>query len=350
MSKSLGNVVDPMNVINGGKNQQKDPAYGADVLRLWVSSVDYTNDVSIGPNILKQIADIYRKVRNTARFLLGSLADFDPSKNAVSQDKLPKLDRYMLHRMQEVFSEIDDAYKKYQFFRVFQAIQNFCIVDLSNFYLDIAKDRLYISSPNSLRRRSCQTILAIALENIARAIAPILCHMAEDIWQYLPYPHPAKSVFQSGWLDLDSNRLQPSLADKWVKLRSLRDNANKVMDAARTDKLIGASLEAKVLIYAKDSTFADLLNTMLPEGENTGNGVDELRYLFLTSQVELVRDRAWFQEMQYSIDSDLASIGIVKADGTKCDRCWNYSTTVGEDPEHPTICTRCTSALSGFAG
>ncbi|MGL6284705.1 MAG: class I tRNA ligase family protein, partial [Microcoleaceae cyanobacterium] len=162
MSKSIGNVVDPAVVINGGKNQQQEPALGADILRLWVSSVDYSNDVPIGKNILKQLADIYRKIRNTARFLLGNLHDFDLSKDAIAYKDLPELDQYMLHRITEVFEDIQVAFEKYQFFRFFQTMQNFCVVDLSNFYLDIAKDRLYISDTKSPRRRSCQTVMAIA--------------------------------------------------------------------------------------------------------------------------------------------------------------------------------------------
>jgi isoleucyl-tRNA synthetase len=141
------------------KNQKQDPPYGADVLRLWVSSVDYTSDVPLGSNILKQMADVYRKIRNTARFLLGNLHDFDPAKDAVPYGDLPELDRYMLHRITEVFAEVKDAFDSYQFFRFFQTVQNFCVVDLSNFYLDIAKDRLYISAADSPRRRSCQTVV-----------------------------------------------------------------------------------------------------------------------------------------------------------------------------------------------
>ncbi len=198
MSKSVGNVVDPMIVINGGKNQKEEPPYGADVLRLWVSSVDYSSDVPIGKNILKQLSDVYRKIRNTARFLLGNLHDFDPAKDSVPYDRLPELDRYMLHRITEVFNEVTDAFESFQFFRFFQTVQNFCVVDLSNFYLDIAKDRLYISAPDSPRRRSCQTVLAIALENLARAIAPVLSHMAEDIWQFCRFPPPTNRFLRPG--------------------------------------------------------------------------------------------------------------------------------------------------------
>ena len=213
-SKSLGNVVDPMIVIEGGKNQQQEPPYGADILRLWVSSVDYTTDVPIGKNILKQMSDVYRKIRNTARFLLGNLHDFDPSKDAIAYEDLPELDQYLLHRITEVFDEIQDSFETFQFFRFFQTVQNFCAVDLSNFYLDIAKDRLYISSIEATRRRSCQTVLAIALENLAKSIAPVLSHMAEDIWQYLPYTTPYKSVFEAGWVTLDEQWRNPDLAKK----------------------------------------------------------------------------------------------------------------------------------------
>jgi isoleucyl-tRNA synthetase len=163
MSKSIGNVVDPAIVIEGGKNQQQEPPYGADILRLWVSSVDYSSDVPLGKNILKQMADVYRKIRNTARFLLGNLHDFDPIKDTVKYEELPELDQYMLHRITEVFTEVTESFESYQFFRFFQVIQNFCVVDLSNFYLDVAKDRLYISGADGFRRRSCQTVLAVAL-------------------------------------------------------------------------------------------------------------------------------------------------------------------------------------------
>ncbi|MEB3173922.1 MAG: isoleucine--tRNA ligase, partial [Cyanobacteriota bacterium] len=172
MSKSLGNVVDPYQIINGGKNQKQEPAYGADVLRLWAASVDYANDVPIGQGMLKQLTDVRNKIRNTARFLLGNLHDFDPAQDAVTYSELPELDRYLLHRLQEVFSEVEAAYESFQFFKFFQLVQNFCVVDLSNFYLDIAKDRLYISAPNAPRRRGCQTVLQIALETLTKAIAP----------------------------------------------------------------------------------------------------------------------------------------------------------------------------------
>ncbi|GCL45665.1 isoleucine--tRNA ligase [Microcystis aeruginosa] len=347
MSKSLGNVIDPNVIINGGKDQKKEPAYGVDVIRLWVSSVDYTNDVNIGQNILKQLVDIRNKIRNTARFLLGSLNDFDPVKDAVAYEYLPEIDRYMLHRISEVFTEVTAAFESFQFFRFFQTVQNFCVVDLSNFYIDIAKDRLYISDPNSFRRRSCQTVYAIALENLAKAIAPVLSHLAEDIWQFLPYKTPYLSVFESGWLNIDPAWNNRELADKWAKFRQLRTEVNKVMETARNDKAIGASLEAKVLLYVPDETLQQQLELFNNCDSLTGNKVDELRYLFLSSQVELVSDISAIQTAEYKGESDFVSVGIVKADGEKCDRCWNYSTQVGKFADDPTICERCNAALKG---
>nr|WP_071107128.1 isoleucine--tRNA ligase [Moorena producens] len=347
MSKSLGNILEPAIIIEGGKNQKKEPPYGADVLRLWVSSVDYSSDVPISQSILKQLADVYRKIRNTARFLLGNLHDFDPAKDKVPVQELPELDRYMLHRITEVFEDVTDAFESYQFFRFFQSVQNFCVVDLSNFYLDIAKDRLYISAANSPRRRSCQTVLQIAVENLAKAIAPVLCHMAEDIWQYLPYQKSHESVFESGWVKLDEQWKNPELAASWSTLRTIRTEVNKVLEKARAEKMIGSSLDAKVLLYVKDEQLKQRLEAMNPSDSLSGNQVDELRYLLLASQVELVDSLEAIQTATYSAESETIALGVVNAEGLKCDRCWNYGPKVGTIAEHPTICERCNAALAG---
>lgn len=334
MSKSLGNIVDPMVVINGGKDQKKEPPYGADVIRLWAASVDYNGDVPIGKTILAQMSDMSRKIRNTARFLLSNLFDFDPAKDIVSYADLPESDRYILHRLAEVTKDITEAYEKFQFSRFFQTIQNFCTVDLSNFYLDIAKDRLYISAPNAARRRSCQTVLMYCLEAIAKAIAPVLAHTAEDIWQHLPYPAPTKSVFQSGWFTAHDEWLKPELATKWEYLREVRSEVNKVLETARTGKLIGAPLEAKVLLFVSDTAQKDYLASL---GE-------ELRYLFIVSQAKIVDS---ISAADFTGEANNLKIAVVKADGEKCPRCWNYSTHIGESTEHPHICDRCVSALAG---
>ncbi|WP_027404101.1 isoleucine--tRNA ligase [Aphanizomenon flos-aquae] len=353
MSKSVGNVVDPQLMIQGGTNQKQQPAYGADVLRLWVSSVDYSGDVRLGGNIIKQLADVRNKIRNTARFLLGSLHDFDPQKDAVAFDDLPDLDKYMLHRIREVFNEVTDAFDSFQFFRFFQTVQNFCVVDLSNFYLDVAKDRLYISSADAFRRRSCQTVLQIALENLARAIAPVLCHTAEDIWQFIPYETQYKSVFQAGWVQVDDKWDNPELAEFWKTLRRIRGDVNKVLEQARTEKLIGSSLEAIALIYLSD----EKLSTAIEPLNVSGNGIDELRYLFLTSSVQLLDTPDALKGLKTLRvqGEDNWDIGVVNAadyehDGKsyhKCDRCWNYSPHVGESAEHPLLCERCIPALAG---
>ncbi|MDX1976385.1 MAG: isoleucine--tRNA ligase [Pseudanabaenaceae cyanobacterium bins.68] len=334
MSKSLGNIVDPMVVINGGKDQKKEPPYGADVIRLWAASVDYSSDVPVGKTILAQISDVSRKIRNTARFLLSNLFDFKPAEHLVPYADLSESDRYILHRLAEVTRDVTEAYDKFQFSRFFQIIQNFCTVDLSNFYLDIAKDRLYVSGANNPRRRSCQTVLMYCVEAIAKAIAPVLCHTAEDIWQYLPYSAPTKSIFQSGWLILDPEWYKPELSAKWEYLREVRSEVNKVLESARTGKLIGAPLEAKVLLSVSDPTQKDYLVSL---GE-------ELRYLFIVSQAELVDSLA---ATDFTGEADNLKIAVIKADGEKCPRCWNYSIHIGESIEHPHICDRCVGALAG---
>ncbi|MEN9261559.1 MAG: class I tRNA ligase family protein, partial [Thermostichus sp. HHBFW_bins_43] len=325
MSKSLGNVIDPMLLINGGKNLQTDPAYGADVLRLWVSSVDYSGDVPLGKTILGQMADVYRKIRNTARFLLSNLYDFDPAQDALSFAELTELDRYILHRLKAVGSEITESFESYQFYRFFQAIQNFCVVDLSNFYLDISKDRLYISHAQSPRRRQCQTVLAILLENLAKAIAPVLSHMAEEIWMHLPYPKPTPSVFEAGWMSLPETWSDPQLSATWEQLRSVRQEVNKALEQARTEKLIGASTEAKVILKVGDPGLYRILE----------DHAAELRYLLITSQVEVAKSTEGLE------------IIVQPAEGKKCVRCWNHSIHVGESAEHPELCERCVAALAG---
>jgi isoleucyl-tRNA synthetase len=367
MSKSVGNVVDPNQIINGGKNQQKEPAYGADVLRLWVSSVDYSSDVPIGQTILKQLIDVRNKIRNTARFLLGNLHDFNPETDAVAYDDLPELDRYMLHRITEVFEEVTEAYENFQFFKFFQTVQNFCVVDLSNFYLDIAKDRLYISNANSPRRRSCQTVLQIALENLTKAIAPVLSHLAEDIWQFLPYKTPYKSVFQAGWVTLDSQWTKPELAQKWGQLLKLRSDINKEIEACRSEKIVGSSLEASLILYISNSELYQQLQQLNPSNSLQGNGIDELRYIFLVSKVTVLDSKndflnaivdpetrqqfeARFNMADYFGSPDNKLFYLDRADkngDSKCDRCWNYSDTVGTFKDDPTICDRCDAALKG---
>lgn len=341
MSKSLGNVVDPMVIIEGGKNQKQEPAYGADVLRLWVSSVDYSADVPIGAGILRQLADVYRKVRNTSRYLLGNLHDFNPTDDAVPVAELPLLDRWMLQRTAEVMDEITAAFESYEFFRFFQLLQNFCVTDLSNFYLDIAKDRLYVSAPADRRRRSCQTVMSLIIERLAGLIAPVLCHMAEDIWQNLPYAVEERSIFNRGWPTVPTDWRDPTLSEPIQRLRELRAAVNKVLEECRSQQELGASLEAAVRIETRNPELQAALNWLNENGDAEADG---LRDWLLVSQLQLGGE-PWAELLADQTD-DTAIIEVSRARGIKCERCWHYEGDVGQHNQHPTLCGRCCSVLN----
>ena len=341
MSKSLGNVVDPAVIINGGRNHKKEPPYGADVLRLWVSSVDYSTDVTIGSSILRQLADVYRKVRNTARYLLGNLHDFKPEEQAVAVKDLPLLDRWMLHRTSEVLEEVSAAFDGAEFYRFFQTLQNFCVVDLSSFYLDIAKDRLYVSAPEDDRRRSCQTVMAIVLETLAGMMAPVLCHLAEEIWQNLPYRVEASSVFQRGWPEADPRWRDDSLRAPMAQLRRLRAAVNRQLEVARTSQQLGASLEAMVRIEIHDAELQEAVDLLVRQGDPD---VDRLRDWLLVSELRQ-GGAALDRPLARSRESGLA-IEVARANGAKCARCWHYESDLGSDPAHPHLCGRCTGVVT----
>ena len=340
MSKSLGNVVDPMVIIEGGKNQKQEPPFGADVLRLWVSSVDYSADVPIGAGILRQIADVYRKVRNTSRYLLGNLHDFTPETDAIAVADLPLLDRWMLQRTAEVMDEITESFENYEFFRFFQLLQNFCVTDLSNFYLDIAKDRLYVSAPSDQRRRTCQTVMALIIERLAGLIAPVLCHMAEDIWQNLPYAVNEASVFQRGWPTAPDSWRDASVQEPMQQLRELRASVNKVLEDCRSRQELGASLEASVRLEAHSPSLQSALHWL---NENGQPEVDGLRDWLLVSQLQ-IGGEPW-AELLANHDDSVALIEVARARGTKCERCWHYESDVGQHADHPHLCGRCVSVL-----
>ena len=341
MSKSLGNVVDPMVIIEGGKNQKQEPAYGADVLRLWVSSVDYSADVPIGAGILRQLADVYRKVRNTSRYLLGNLHDFNPADDAVPVAELPLLDRWMLQRTAEVMDEISEAFESYEFFRFFQLLQNFCVTDLSNFYLDIAKDRLYVSAPSDRRRRCCQTVMSLIIERLAGLIAPVLCHMAEDIWQSLPYEVEETSVFHRGWPTVPVDWRDPSLSEPIQRLRELRAAVNRVLEDCRSRQELGASLEAAVRIETRNPELQSALNWLNENGDAEADG---LRDWLLVSQLQLGGE-PWAELLADQTD-DTATIEVSRARGIKCERCWHYESDIGQHSQHPTLCGRCCKVLN----
>ncbi|GAB4851284.1 Isoleucine--tRNA ligase, chloroplastic/mitochondrial [Ancistrocladus abbreviatus] len=271
--------------------------------------------------------------------------------NEVPYDDLPMIDQHALFQLQNVIKNISESYEKYQFFKIFQIIQRFVIVDLSNFYFDVAKDRLYVGGTTSFTRRSCQTVLAAHLLSIVRVIAPILPHLAEDVWQNLPFEHTiedgsvAKFVFESRWPKLNERWLAFSNEeiDFWGKVLELRTEVNKVLEVARSDKLIGSSLEAKVYLHSSDPEISDRLHQMC----SSNNDADTLHRIFITSQAEMLSSLDGKPENvthsgEYVIqENNRVWIGVSRAEGSKCERCWNYSTLVGTFPEHPTLCGRC---------
>lgn len=377
MSKSIGNVVDPLQVIEGGNNKKKNPAYGADVLRLWVASVDYTSDVCIGDNIIKQVSEYksranfrvvvfiysyhsfflnsqvfesYRRIRNTARYLIGNLADFNPSQHTVSYDDLSSLDKYILGRFSAVVDEVTDAFENFQFFRASQALLRFASADLSSFYLDIAKDRLYISDKDAARRRSCQTVFATIIEGMAKMMSPMLPHMAEDIWVNLPYKPGSgtKSVFQDGWV---TKSFPEYREDDWACVLKLRNDVNKAIEVARTAKLVGSSLDCAVTVHAPLEATRLLLEELI--ANESGNEVDDLRFLTLTSKVELCDSETNAIEgcgdcvVLADGSESGCTIGVKKAGGQKCERCWMYSEDVGS-AGYLSICPRCAGAVTSW--
>jgi len=363
MSKSLGNVVDPAVLVEGGKNEKQEPAYGADVLRLWVSSVDYSADVPLGPGIVRQLADVYRKVRNTARYLLGNLHDFDPGRDAVPVADLPLLDRWMLQRTAALIEEVSADFERFEFYRFFQALQNFCVVDLSNFYLDIAKDRLYVSGASDFRRRSCQTVLALVVERLAGLIAPVLCHMAEDIWQNLPYGVAEASVFERGWPAADLAWLEAITAGEAAAIAEVRDVVrplvNRLLESGRAEGTIGASLEARVQIEAAaeasaepDAAAASLQGLREVLAASSHPEVDNLADWLLVSELRIGGD-APESPLAEASEAGL-TVRVARAAGEKCERCWHYESDVADHQlasgEGGRICGRCREILERQGG
>jgi isoleucyl-tRNA synthetase len=357
MSKSLGNVVDPAVLVEGGKNEKQEPAYGADVLRLWVSSVDYSADVPLGPGIVKQLADVYRKVRNTARYLLGNLHDFNPSTDAVAIADLPLLDRWMLQRTAKLIDAVSADFERYEFYRFFQALQNFCVVDLSNVYLDIAKDRLYVSAAASFRRRSCQTVLHLVVEHLAVLIAPVLCHMAEDIWQNLPYAVAEASVFERGWPAVPPEWRNPTLEPPLEQILALRTLVNRQLETCRQPQggsgepqgsaaAIGSSLEAQVhLEWAQGEANQDLRQALALLETSPHPEVDNLADWLLVSALQIGGEPP--TEPLAEATEDGLRVRIARAEGQKCERCWHYETDIGQFSAHPSLCGRCVAVLEG---
>ena len=313
MHKSAGNALAPSAIVD---------QYGADVLRLWVASTNYFEDVRIGPNILKQTAESYRKIRNTLRYLLGALSDFVPGRDTVGASEMQEVDRWVLDRLQRVVGEVTHGYETYEFARVTRAVLDFCNNDLSSFYLDVLKDRLYASRPNDALRRSSQTALHEIASVLCRLIAPILSHTAEEAWQLLPGATDlAPSVELTVFPAPDPVYQDDALAEQWRSLLLLRDEVNRALEQARSAGQIKKSLEARVTLLGDGDAAAPFTD-------------DDLATLFLVSQVER---RA----------ADAGGIEIGTAAGGKCARCWLIKRDLGADPVRPDICARCAAAVSG---
>jgi isoleucyl-tRNA synthetase len=321
MSKSLGNTIDPNKVCN---------SLGADILRLWVSSVDYQADMRISDNILSQITEVYRKIRNTLRFLLSNLTGFDPAVDRVHADQLDELDRFTLGQLDRMTERVLAAYESYEFHIVYQSVHHFCSVELSALYLDIVKDRLYASAPNEAGRKAAQTVLYEALTVITKLIAPVLPHTADEVWKFIPGVDQP-SVQLSQMPEVKQNRYDQALEIKWLQFIEIRDEVLKALEDARNKKLIGNALGASLELFADEETMTFL------------SQFDHLELLFIVSKVvvypkeNVPSDAIHFKKL---------SVLVTAAEGGKCERCWNVTPEVGKDIHHPTLCTRCAGVVS----
>ena len=312
MHKSLGNGMSPDEVTE---------KFGADILRTWVASSDYHADIRISPDILKQLSDVYRKIRNTARFILSNLNDFDPDKDSVAVEKLDGIDKWALARMDEILEKCKAAYDKFDFHIVYSTIRDFCTTDLSNFYLDILKDRLYVEKFDSESRRAAQTVIYNILRGMTLCLAPILSFTAEEIWGYLPRStkDDAGSVFFNQIPEKSGISADEEFMAKWEKIDELRDIVNKALEEARAQKLIGKSLEAKVTLNCGRDWY-----------DFAKSAEGDLVSAFIVSAVEIGTS-----------EFDGVDVKVEVAPGEKCERCWTHSHTVGQNAEHPTLCARC---------
>lgn len=322
MSKSLGNVVVPAKVMN---------QYGADILRLWVASVDFQADVRVSDAILKQVSEVYRKIRNTFRFLLGNLADFDPKKDSLSYDNLREVDQYILVKLNHLIKSVHDHYEHYEYSAIYHEINNFCTFDLSSFYLDFAKDILYIEPMNFYERRAIQTVLYECLVSLVKLIAPILAHTADEVWEHIPgvTEESVQLTDMPVYKEIPNSK---ELEEKWDQFMKLRDDVLKALEEARNEKIIGKSLTAHVKLYVNDETKV-LLDSIH----------ENLKQLFIVSGFEVAGRLE--DAPEHALKLERAAIVVEKAEGETCERCWTVTPEVGSDPEHPTLCPRCADVV-----
>ena len=315
MHKSAGNGMEPSEIIRD---------YGADIIRLWVASSDYTVDVRAGKEIFRQLSEAYRKMRNTARFMLGNISDFDPAKDMVDDDQLFEIDRWALEACNKLTATMRDAYEHYDFSRAYHALYNFCVIDMSNFYMDVIKDRLYCADDHA--RRCAQTALYRILVDFTKLLAPILCFTSQEIWSYIPKLDGMKDYVVFEQMPEAKAAADEAFEAKWDRIMAIRDDVKKVLEQARADKVIGSALEAGLTLYCSKEVH-DFLNAI---------PMDELADLFIVSHVELVEGEGGVKGLVEGL-----GVSAAHAVGNKCLRCWKYDTSVGEDG----LCPRCAKVL-----
>lgn len=315
MHKSAGNGMEPSEIIRD---------YGADIIRLWVASSDYTVDVRAGKEIFRQLSEAYRKMRNTARFMLGNISDFDPAKDMVDDDQLFEIDRWALEACNKLTATMRDAYEHYDFSRAYHALYNFCVIDMSNFYMDVIKDRLYCADDHA--RRCAQTALYRILVDFTKLLAPILCFTSQEIWSYIPKLDGMKDYVVFEQMPEAKAAADEAFEAKWDRIMAIRDDVKKVLEQARADKVIGSALEAGLTLYCSKEVY-DFLNAI---------PMDELAGLFIVSHVDLVEGEGGVKGLVEGL-----GVSAAHAAGNKCLRCWKYETTVGEDG----LCPRCAKVL-----
>ncbi len=327
MHKSGGNVISPLDLI-------KD--YGAEIIRLWVAGEDYRDNIRLSDEILQRLTEAYRRIRNTCRYLLGNLSDFDPERDLVPYEELEELDRWALHRLHEMNARVRRAYEDFEFHLVYHDLHNFCVLDLSSFYLDIIKDRLYVSAKDSPARRSAQTALHETLAVLVRLMAPVLSFTADEIWQHMPDVKRSPSVHMDLFVPTKEEYRNPELASRWEEIIKVRGEVTKALEFARKEKRIGHSLDAHVILG-------------LPNGlrERIDAYKDQLHSLFIVSAVQVVSS----EEVEGGFESEELNAVRVRVSASttpKCERCWVRDPTVGEDEGHPLICRRCLQAVAGM--
>ena len=325
MSKSIGNTIEPKQVI------QK---HGAEILRLWVSASDYRDDIRISDNILKQLSDAYRRIRNTCRFILGNLYDFNPQNDGVAYESLQEIDQYALCKLRKIIKKAQNAYETYDFHVIYHSLHNYCALDLSAFYLDILKDRLYTSPPRSLERRSAQTVMYLIVDAVARLMAPILSFTAEEIWQHMPHTGDnASSIHLVKMPQIDEKWNNVKVENRWDLLVLVRGEVTKALEEARARKIIGHSLDGSVTLCAENELWKDL---SLYD--------NELHTVFIISSASLIGKEQLTDEFKTTGIEGLW-IKVGHAEGGKCDRCWVHDPSVDTDPESSGVCDRCKQAL-----